>query len=99
MQLFSGGTEDLNYQVNAHLITRASEELLIYLYISTLRSQGTTYLIILYLYLQLFISTYVPISTIFYESNSELKVSISADVNIKTPSIEPLNSQCPRLGP
>src|SRR5438552_17234811 len=54
MQLFSGGTEDLNYQVNAHLITCGSEEPLIYLYISTLRSK--TYLIILYLYLQLFVS-------------------------------------------
>jgi len=36
MQLFSGGTEELNYQVNAYLITRSSEEPLIYLYISTL---------------------------------------------------------------
>src|SRR5438876_6924789 len=45
----------------------SNDEPLIYLYISTLRS--TTYLVILYLYLQLFVSTYVPI-TIFYESNS-----------------------------
>src|SRR5437667_40199 len=73
MQFFYGGTEDLNYQVNAHLITCGSEEPLIYLYISTLRS--ITYLIILYLYLQLFISTYVPISTIFYESNSTDRLS------------------------
>jgi len=75
MQLFSGGTEDLNYQVNAHLITRGSEEPLIYLYISTLRS--TTYLVILYLYLQLFVPTYVPISTIFYESNSTNRQTVT----------------------
>src|SRR5438552_8066531 len=85
MQLFSGGTEDLNYQVNTHFITRSNEEPLIYLYISTLRS--TTYLVILYLYLQLFVLTYVPISTIFYESNSTNRQTVTTSHNIMAPNM------------